>query len=439
MLKSKLKNGSAGAVLAPRTDPKPVTKSWVKAEDLRPGDEIILADGSTAVVESVTADKERSTVYNFAVDVDHTYFVGQATAWVHNSCLEEQPPFEVDGVLDAPPPLDPAEALPLIALDQLRQRTFTDLQGNSYSFQDLENMDPTDVNRLKFFTVDQLTNPASATGDFYDATPSMLQELARFTPQVLITTWARVNVDTAILAKIEARQEITLSDIGYQFGYEAHHLQLKGPSTIYAVQDAFNFGADPVYPTDPEALGIERYLDIDDQLSASLANPDGPFRAAYNLSVLIGEPVAFDRPMTFMSSLSEYGAGVFFDLWLDQPVTDHGAAIWGRFGGTVSGTLSAQSDGRFDVAGELQFGDLVFDWEGDAGFFANIGLGMLADKLNFRPGASPRRVPFGRDGMYRDIWNPNDVRPWRQSNHGNVSFETPASRNARFTFSADAG
>jgi len=85
MLKSLLRNGTAGSVLTPRTVPKPVTKSWVRASDLKPGDEIVLADGSTAVVETVTADKELSTVHNFAVDVDHTYFVGETGAWVHNS------------------------------------------------------------------------------------------------------------------------------------------------------------------------------------------------------------------------------------------------------------------------------------------------------------------------------------------------------------------
>ncbi|MFS2319315.1 polymorphic toxin-type HINT domain-containing protein, partial [Maricaulis sp. D1M11] len=59
---------------------------WVKAADLRPGDRLIDTTGDTVEVISVTADKGHATVYNFAVDQDHTYYVGEAGVWVHNSC-----------------------------------------------------------------------------------------------------------------------------------------------------------------------------------------------------------------------------------------------------------------------------------------------------------------------------------------------------------------
>ncbi|MBR6563608.1 MAG: Hint domain-containing protein, partial [Clostridia bacterium] len=60
---------------------------WVKAKDLRPGDTLVLLDGSTATVDSVTfatLDKP-ITVYNFEVEDFHTYFVGMNGLLVHNS------------------------------------------------------------------------------------------------------------------------------------------------------------------------------------------------------------------------------------------------------------------------------------------------------------------------------------------------------------------
>lgn len=59
--------------------------SWVKAVDLKPGDRLILAETDAAArVVALSADEGLSTVYNFAVDVDHTYFVGATKVWVHN-------------------------------------------------------------------------------------------------------------------------------------------------------------------------------------------------------------------------------------------------------------------------------------------------------------------------------------------------------------------
>jgi YD repeat-containing protein len=59
-------------------------RGWVHTEDLSVGDEILLIDGARATVAQVVEDETTSTVYNFTVDVDHTYFVGNVGLWVHN-------------------------------------------------------------------------------------------------------------------------------------------------------------------------------------------------------------------------------------------------------------------------------------------------------------------------------------------------------------------
>jgi hypothetical protein len=59
-------------------------KGWTPAQDLGSGDVVALVDGSTAVVTSVGGDDGLHQVFNFAVEQDHTYFVGALGVWVHN-------------------------------------------------------------------------------------------------------------------------------------------------------------------------------------------------------------------------------------------------------------------------------------------------------------------------------------------------------------------
>ncbi|MCF6220182.1 MAG: HINT domain-containing protein, partial [Robiginitomaculum sp.] len=61
--------------------PKPI---WKAAGDLKPGDKVILKDGSTGTVTSVKPAPGLHTVYNFAVEEDHTYFVSDMGVLVHN-------------------------------------------------------------------------------------------------------------------------------------------------------------------------------------------------------------------------------------------------------------------------------------------------------------------------------------------------------------------
>lgn len=58
---------------------------WTVAGDLRSGDQLDTADGRDAFVESNTALPGGETTYNLNVNGLHTYFVGEAELWVHNS------------------------------------------------------------------------------------------------------------------------------------------------------------------------------------------------------------------------------------------------------------------------------------------------------------------------------------------------------------------
>jgi len=65
-------------------------RGFVPAGQLAIGNAIVTRAGPALVVKSrkVQAHKEGVPVYNFAVDGDHTYFVGTANGgtWVHNAC-----------------------------------------------------------------------------------------------------------------------------------------------------------------------------------------------------------------------------------------------------------------------------------------------------------------------------------------------------------------
>ena len=60
----------------------------VQAKDLKEGDELAIADGDTATVDSVECihHDEPVMVYNIAVCDSHTYFVGENHVLVHNMC-----------------------------------------------------------------------------------------------------------------------------------------------------------------------------------------------------------------------------------------------------------------------------------------------------------------------------------------------------------------
>jgi hypothetical protein len=63
-------------------------KGWVQAKDLKAGDRsLVAATGKTLELVEVTEDHlgGEVSVYNFEVEGDHTYFVGEGEVWVHNA------------------------------------------------------------------------------------------------------------------------------------------------------------------------------------------------------------------------------------------------------------------------------------------------------------------------------------------------------------------
>ncbi|WP_194869476.1 FG-GAP-like repeat-containing protein [Myxococcus sp. AB025B] len=62
-----------------------VGRGWTEAQSLGWGDEVESAMGERMRVVSVASSAERKPVFNFEVEDAHTYFVGESTAWVHNS------------------------------------------------------------------------------------------------------------------------------------------------------------------------------------------------------------------------------------------------------------------------------------------------------------------------------------------------------------------
>ena len=62
---------------------------WIPAQDLRAGDEVLLATGGWARVLHIQAQHGNVSVYNFEVAGNHDYFVGQSGLLVHNDCWME--------------------------------------------------------------------------------------------------------------------------------------------------------------------------------------------------------------------------------------------------------------------------------------------------------------------------------------------------------------
>jgi hypothetical protein len=67
-------------------DEPPDEGQWKKVEDLRPGDELLRADGTWAAVVGVRRREGGAKLYNFEVADNHNYFVGELGTLVHNKC-----------------------------------------------------------------------------------------------------------------------------------------------------------------------------------------------------------------------------------------------------------------------------------------------------------------------------------------------------------------
>ncbi len=73
-------------------------KGFVDAVDLRAGDQLLTVNGKYVIVEQIQHELFESPVkvYNFRVEKNHTYFVGNIGIGVHNGCGEsiENNPFD---------------------------------------------------------------------------------------------------------------------------------------------------------------------------------------------------------------------------------------------------------------------------------------------------------------------------------------------------------
>jgi hypothetical protein len=56
------------------------------AQDLKVGEQVLLADGRAPPIESIYSYDETTTVYNVSIQDIHTFCVGQGSVLVHNSC-----------------------------------------------------------------------------------------------------------------------------------------------------------------------------------------------------------------------------------------------------------------------------------------------------------------------------------------------------------------
>jgi hypothetical protein len=71
--------------------------AWIAAGEMRVGDLVQTIEGQWKRVVAITPEKDSQTVYNFTVDLNHDYFVGETGFLVHNAgscnCQPTSPAF----------------------------------------------------------------------------------------------------------------------------------------------------------------------------------------------------------------------------------------------------------------------------------------------------------------------------------------------------------
>jgi len=67
-------------------------KGWTRAYALRAGDELVLLDGETVILDGIQHDRLESSVnvYNFQVEDTHSYYVGKAGVRAHNANAKKE-------------------------------------------------------------------------------------------------------------------------------------------------------------------------------------------------------------------------------------------------------------------------------------------------------------------------------------------------------------
>ena len=116
-------------------------QGWVTAAELRVGEALITAEQGLATLSAALSRGGRRTVYNLEVEGWHTYFVGEAGAWVHNAC-------RCGGGATTPVTSGPSRAPrqgtansiheQVSSAGEVRSRTFYDQNGHPFSRQDFD-------------------------------------------------------------------------------------------------------------------------------------------------------------------------------------------------------------------------------------------------------------------------------------------------------------
>jgi hypothetical protein len=100
---------------------------WIDAGDLVAGEQIETQDGRWAAVQSVTPIKGLATVYNFTVEEDHDYFVGDLGLLVHNAGYDGKPPY-------SPDPVRWVNEGGTYSINEDGSWTYTDWEGNAVTY-----------------------------------------------------------------------------------------------------------------------------------------------------------------------------------------------------------------------------------------------------------------------------------------------------------------
>ena len=68
------------------------TGTWICAKELKVSDQVLLLDGSCAIIKEIQVEKlsEPETTYNFEVADYHTYYVSDSKVLVHNMCAANE-------------------------------------------------------------------------------------------------------------------------------------------------------------------------------------------------------------------------------------------------------------------------------------------------------------------------------------------------------------
>ena len=76
-----------------------LSEKWVSAKNLKPGDKVLLSDGTFGVVQSVSIENLSipEATYNLEVSDFHTYYVTESNILVHNRNCGEYKPFRPEG------------------------------------------------------------------------------------------------------------------------------------------------------------------------------------------------------------------------------------------------------------------------------------------------------------------------------------------------------